>query len=158
MPSTDLKTILLIIMASISVVLVIFSTIRTLMNILAIKKNNKMVNSKMKQVEEMKANGEFHEWINMTIGLKNVHVCKKTGFCPSMNGFVPMDQVKLHLMKLEEEKEYEVFKGEKLKIIANKYNIKDIDNLYDEIFSIKKDFCISKMDKFIKEIKERKEI
>lgn len=61
-----------------------------------IKKNidsNKAFAKKQAEVKKMKEDGDFHEWISIPTTTTPMLVCKKTGYCPELGGFVSMDIV-----------------------------------------------------------------
>lgn len=109
-------------------------------------KNNKEFNKKKKEVEDMKANGDMHEWINLPTMQGNKLVCKKTGWCPELEGFIPMHFIQRHLMNVEIQKQteekYEKFKESKIKEVSDQYNLDEslIHGIMDKAFEIKKEF------------------
>lgn len=101
--------------------------------------HNKRYKAMMKEVDEMKARGEFHEWIKVPFtDTENVYVCKKTGYCPSKGGFFDMMYVSSFLEKIKEKENYEAFKSEQLSKIAAQFDLKleEISSLTDEIIDI----------------------
>jgi len=121
------------------------------------QKNNEIYKEKMKEVDDMKARGDHHEWIEIPIDYKNTLVCKKTGYCPHNNGFLPKGYIDNHLEKLKLEKEFNVYKDVKLKELAKEYSlsIEDIEELSTKVYSIKKEFSLSKMNHLIDELRSK---
>lgn len=124
------------------------------------RKMNKVYEDRMKAVEEMKAKGEHHEWIQMAIshpteGPINTHVCKKTGYAPHIESFISMDHVKRVVQARKDEEEFQAFKEKKLEEYALKYGIGEVEEVYEKMITIKRDFKLKKMEDFKNEIKEK---
>lgn len=98
--------------------------------------------NKMKEVEEMKARGEHHKWMDMNVNGKVTHVCEKTGYAPELEGFVPMQYVVAEKEGARIREEYEKFRSQRLLEIANKYgvSVSDIEIMSDEIKNIDMEF------------------
>lgn len=117
------------------------------------KKNHNQLLAQKKMKEDMGKNGDMHEWINMTKYYKGeVHdllVCKKTGWCPKLNGFISLEQVKKELDKIELEQQYQVFRNLNYKQLAEKYNlpIDKLEEISEDIYNVKKQFYLNKIDK-----------
>lgn len=117
-----------------------------------IMKNNRLFKKKQEEVAQMREKGETHEWVNIpgVAGYGNLLVCKKTGWSPALQGFVPMDIVRKFVKKIELELEYKEFRDRRIEDLARSWNIPfpDMESLVEKIFAIKKDFHIMKMDHF----------
>jgi len=111
------------------------------------KDNNKEFKSRMKTVEKMKAAGDFHKWINIPIGMKEVMVCSNTGYCPAENSFISLSYVKKYEAAQKREEEYIEFKKERMAQLSDKYGIslEETERLVEQVFEIKKDFTIKKL-------------
>ena len=122
-------------------------------------KSNKKFKERKKAVEEMKANGEFHKWMDLPLGHKVIKVCEKTGYVPELDGFIDMFLIEAHKQSMQVEKEYEEYKTKRLEEIATEYKIPvdKMEDLKDAIFGIKKEFTIKRMDDFLKELKVKSE-
>jgi len=118
--------------------------------------NSKEYNKKMKEVDEMKANGDLHEWISLPVRLngQEAYVCRKTGFCPTIEGFVPMSYIQLWESRQKQLEEWEIFRQRKMEDLVQKHNlpIQKLEELSDDIYAIKRDFKVSEMERGIKEI------
>ncbi len=113
---------------------------------------------RMKTVVEMKAAGDFHEWITMAVSInppKNAKVCKKTGFCPELYGFFDVKYVQDIAKAQEKAREYNLYKNRRLADIALelKMDFDDFMALIDRVNSIPKDYTVSKLDDLQKELK-----
>jgi len=116
-------------------------------NIMLTKENNKEFKSRIEAVKEMKAAGDFHDWISISLGMKEVMVCRKTGYCPKEDSFISLVYIKQYEEAQKREEEYIEFKKERMTQISNKYGIslEETERLVEQIFEIKKDFTIKKL-------------
>ena len=141
------------------IVSLVFLSIRIFKNILKnykiIKLKREIIENGKKKVAEMKAAGEYHEWIDVFLGDEERNVCKKTGYCPSLDGFIPMQYIEMHLQKLKLEEEYQEFRLGKINEIAEEMNLtnEEVEKFADRIYSIKKDFHILKLTKLAEGLK-----
>lgn len=146
---------------TIFIISVIFSLItpniiKFIKNAIAVNQNNRIFKEKQQQVIDMKDRGELHEWIKMPIGMHEYHVCKKTGYCAEINGFINMIKVKEFEAMLKIEEEYSKFREDRLKELSVTYNIK-VDKIYqlnEDIFAIKRDFHVKKLGNLQKKLAE----
>ena len=115
---------------------------------------SKKLREKKKEVEKMKEGGDHHEWIEMPVGYQNRHVCKKTGYCPDLDDFIPMSSVELHLSKLETEKKWKDYKEEKLSKMASEYKIDfcDMEEIAEEIYKMKQMFSVQQMKEYLESV------
>jgi len=133
---------------------------RMVNNWLFVRKNNKSYNEKVKKVEEMKASGEVHDWIEMPISpVEKAHVCRKTGWCPRLDGFVVLRDVKYFEEAEKTKKEFEEFEKEEFNKLAEYYSIglHDIYEIRDKVYTVKQNFYVKKMEKSIAELVSKKE-
>lgn len=111
---------------------------------------------RFRQVVEMKENGEHHEWITMAINLnKNTHVCKKTGYCPDLNGFFDVKYVQGIAKTQEQVKELIKYRNRRLADIALKHGMEFefLLDLMEEVAAVKKEFYVQKLDDLQEELK-----
>lgn len=130
-------------------------------NIKATLKNNREYRKKVADVKEYKSKGNFHSWVTLPVrtakGIQETNVCQETGYCPAVEGFIPVAQVK-HMLEMKKQgEEYEEFKKEEKKRIQQYFSIEDcdIDQLVSEIHDIKRKFHLKLMDKSIASLKEK---
>jgi phage FluMu protein gp41 len=122
-----------------------------------IMKNNKEFAKKKAEVAKMKANGDFHEWVSIPSTGGTMLVCKKTGYVPSLNGFVPVEMVKSYLNKVKREEEYKAFRDSRVKALADQYrmSLETAEKIVEAIFSIKKDFSVLQLTKLSEDLTQR---
>ena len=116
---------------------------------------NKKYEEKYEKVLEMKKNGEYHEWIDMSVnhpieGRVTTHVCKKTGYAPEFESFVSLESIDKIIKSKQKEEEFQKYKEKKLEEYSLEYGIKDIESVYEKMITIKKEFHIQKMEDFKK--------
>lgn len=118
-----------------------------------ILETNKKFEQKQKVVDEMKSKGEFHEWQELPTPEGNLLVCVKTGWCPSANGFIDIERINSYLTSQKIQKEYKAYRDERVRLLAEKYNypILTMEQLVEDIFSIKKDFHLLKLNELQQE-------
>lgn len=127
-----------------------------------VRAREKAFRKKQKEVEEMKARGDMHEWISMPIsGVgEEVMVCRKTGYVPSKEGFLPIEIIqhyeKSQAVEKKIKEEYDEFKSERVSGISERYEIpmEKMEDLMDEIYSIRKDFHVQKMEEELKRVQD----
>lgn len=115
------------------------------------------------RLKGFKDSGGMHKWINdvavrMPDGkLINTHACEHTGYCPAIDGFVPVQRIKQIILDRKLEEEYQAFKKEEKLKIQEYFSIadSDIDELVERILSLKKNFSLKKMNDFREEIKKQ---
>ena len=123
----------------------------------AIFENNREFKAKEAAVAKMKAGGDMHEWISVPLNGAMTHVCKKTGYVPSINGFLPMQYINQYLENLKAEEEYKVFRADRIYKIAQKYDldVPKTEEIVEKIFSMKKDFALMRIERLQKEMQDR---
>jgi hypothetical protein len=119
--------------------------------------NNKEFAKKQAEVAKMKANGDFHEWVSIPSTGGTMLVCKKTGYVPSLNGFVPVEMVTSYLNKVEREKDYKIYRDLRVMALANQHgmHLESMERLVEDIFSIKKDFSVLQLTKLSEDLTQR---
>lgn len=68
-----------------------------------IYKQNKKYKQLRKKKDEMQANREPHQWTELEVGGKRTHVCRKSGYCPELDGFFTQEQIQ-YMEKMEQYK------------------------------------------------------
>ena len=122
---------------------------------------NKAYRAKEAEVKKYKEEGNLHSWVTLPVntgkGIMETNVCQETGYCPAVEGFIPVPQVK-HLLEMKKQGEdYEKFKAQEKKRIQQYFSIEDcdIDELVSEIHDIKRKFHVELMNKSIASLKEK---
>jgi uncharacterized protein (DUF488 family) len=97
----------------------------------------KLYNQKVKELETF-LQTKKHEWITMNIYGRKRFVCKHTGFCPEIEGFIPMYDVKYQLKMIEVEDKVQENINNKLTELMNKYNLKffEMREIADEVLKV----------------------
>ena len=120
--------------------------------ILQLKMSNKInaeIARRKQMVADMKARGEFHEWV--TIQQKDIkgdihdpHVCKKTGWCPSLQSFFQMAYVKEAVLREEYKNKYETYRDEQVEMLSTKFKHSraEMEEIVESVFDIKKQFAL----------------
>ena len=126
-------------------------------NIKAIMTNNKLFKSKQAAMEKMKAEGGMHEWVQVPTMQGMLLACKKTGWCPTLQGFLQLSHINSYLEAKKAEEEYKIFRDIRVGELADKHNMSffDMEKLVEQIFSIKKDFHVERIAKLQREIEAR---
>ena len=127
-----------------------------------IRKNDQQFYNMQKEMEKMKENGEIHEWVSINTGMGDIIVCKKTGWCPSINGFIPKEHIESYQKEQENakkvEEEYAVYEKNKLFDLNTKYGVnmvnKDMKSMAEDVYAIKRDFYIAKIEEAQKTLLE----
>lgn len=122
------------------------------------QEQSKLYKSMMKKVEEMKAKGDFHEWIPVPFSpTETVYACKSTGYVPSKEGFFPLSHIKDILRQKEEKEAYAAFKNEKLLEIAKSFGLKmdEMDSIVNEIIAIPQEYAVEKLQVLEDELKTK---
>lgn len=125
--------------------------------------NNKMFKEEHKKVENFKKNGGLHKWIKIPVmdphsgKIAEMHVCELTGYCPTIEGFIPLSEIKRVQTARKNEEEYQTFKKQETEAIRQYYGIEkeDIEGLVERVLSLKKNFSIKKMNEFREELKAK---
>ena len=90
---------------------------------------------KKAMLDEMKNNNEYHEWFQYG----SYAICKKTGYCPTLDAFIDLEVIKEHLernKKMEEiREEFELHKNKRLDEMSLKFNIprETMSDIYSEL-------------------------
>lgn len=140
-----------------------YRQIKSIMFFFKIKKEYKaLLKKKEDSITKMKKEGRFHKWITLPVripgkGVQETTVCEETGYCPSVDGFIDLMQMKEMLIKKKNEEEFAEFRKERIKELSSKYGMHEelFEDVVNDIYSIKKDFHVDKMNKSIKELKEQ---
>ena len=105
----------------------------------------------------MKEDGEFHEWVTVQTPTGDMMVCKRTGWCPNFEGFVPTNMINAYLEKVKMEQEYKEFRDARVLELANqlKLSTMEMEEVVEKIFSMKKDFTVSKLIELSADLTER---
>jgi hypothetical protein len=114
----------------------------------------------MDNLEDFRKKGGVHDWVEVSIGGKKQYACSKTGYCPLLNGFVSPAYVRNIKTNATLEKDMLAFVESKKAEIGMKYGIsvENLTVLMDEVYSIKKDFALKRMNTFLEDLKkERKD-
>ena len=111
--------------------------------------DNREFKRRMKEKDEMIANGDFHEWVEVLKGGPGgemVRVCKKTGWCPSVDGFVSKEYINRYLLLKADKEEYIKYWDENLERLSKKHSltVEELRALMVELKLINEDFNIKK--------------
>lgn len=100
-----------------------------------------------------------HTWIKMPIMGQEVHVCKECCWSSSFQTYVKKEFVNAYLKEQEFKNALEEYSKKRKTEIAEKFRLFDfeLEQLENEIYSIKKDFTIQWLEKSIEEMKAEKE-
>lgn len=139
---------------------------RTISNILFVLKVKSSYKKKLKEkedaVKKYKEDGNLHKWVTLPVKfpdgkLQETQICEETGYCPAINGYVELSQVKNMLEMRKTEEEYQEFRKSELKRIQEYYSIdnSDIEPLVADIFGMKKKFHVQKMEESIADLKQK---
>lgn len=109
--------------------------------------------ARMKELEENKCKGP-HSWIDMEVKGETTHVCKECCYSPKNEGFIRREFIDAHLQEIEYRKAMEKYKKDKLLAIAFEYKIDSgmVEDVYDKMVNIKKDFALEWLDKKLAEM------
>lgn len=122
-------------------------------------KNIRRNKKNLERLEAQKCKGP-HSWVKMPILGQEVRVCKECCYSADLDGYVKREFLNAHLRELEFKNALEEYSKKRKTEIAEKFRLFDfeLEQLEDEIYSIKKDFTIQWLEKNLKEIlKEEKE-
>lgn len=121
--------------------------------------NNKEFQKRQKEVEEMRAKGEVHDWVTVETADGAMLVCKKTGYVPRLKAFVPLEAINSYLLKLEREEQYKLFRNARVASLAKELGLNEtkMEEVVEKIFAMKKDFTLLQLDKLKQEMQEKKE-
>lgn len=110
---------------------------------------------KIKEVEKMKAGGDYHDWVSIAVSpTKQANVCKKTGYCPTLEGFIDLKSLELILKMREQEKEYQEYRKKRITDIGNEIGLgyEAMSEYADKIIGIKTQYTIEKLSQLQKEL------
>ena len=120
---------------------------------------NKAFKAKEAEVAEMKARGDFHEWKDLPDGAGGtIMVCVKTGYCPSLKGYIPMANINRALEELKTAEEYKVFRNQSVATLAANHNmtVEAMEKIVEGVFDIKKQFHLKRLKDLSDSMKNRK--
>lgn len=122
-----------------------------------IYKNNKDFKELQDSVDQMREKGEMHDWMEMNLGTTKALVCKKTGWCPSQGGFLPMSIINQYIENLKTEEEYQEFRNARVQLIAHENNltVPATERVVEQVFAMKKDFFLQRISKLQQEMEQR---
>lgn len=117
----------------------------------------KLFHEKMKERALMSIRGEMHDWISMPINGRDLLVCKKTGWCPAINGFVYKEEIEKFLKRQKIEERYQKYRDAKVKELAEelKLSIEKTEEIVEKVFDIKKQFHLILMDESLEEMRQQ---
>jgi hypothetical protein len=120
-------------------------------------RNNQELKVKKEELKKMRAMGEFHQWKEMYFTDGSHLVCLKTGWCPTLKGFVDMNRIERYIKAEIMQEEYKAFRAERVNNLASKLvlTIADTEKIVEEIFSMKKDFHLMKTTQLQQELKAK---
>lgn len=129
----------------------LFSTIGNKIKVNKIKSKN--FKQLMKEKEEFRKENH-HEWITFPYKGKEVLVCKHTGWCAELDGFVNKIYIESHLKTLEVKKMAEDLKQKTILDICKEKNIdkKDVEEILERIYNAKKEVYLDFMKDNIREM------
>lgn len=112
-----------------------------------VRQNNKKYRANMVKVEEMKAGGDNHEWISIPVMGQLRHVCKKTLYCPTINGFVSQEYLDKYIKAKEDGEKRKEFMEERIREICEKYGISyDIlQQISEEVNTLPVEYAVQKV-------------
>lgn len=115
----------------------------------------KVIKKETDRLAKFKKDGKIHKWVRLPVysieakGAINTLVCEHTGYCPELDDIIPIENVKSVMIDIQVEKEFEEYKNKKVEDLRKIYGLSEqrMQELIYEIFSIKKNFHINKMEK-----------
>jgi hypothetical protein len=118
---------------------IIFRETKTLIQIY---QNNKLFKQKTKECEAMLASGEMYDWISAQIQGKNAYICRKTGWCPNLETFFPVELVAQYDKEQKRLARYEIYAFKRVNEIAQEYGMNngDIKGIVDKVARIEVEF------------------
>ena len=121
------------------------------------RETNAAFKIKQAEVTKMKAAGDFHEWQEIPTMQGSMMVCKKTGWCPSLNGFIERSRIESYLNDLKREEEYKDYRANRVQQLCQALNMstQQVEKVVEDVFSIKKDFHLMKAAQLQQELKEK---
>ena len=122
-----------------------------------LKNMEKKYEIELKKVEDFKKNGGIHKWVqNVAVRLpngkiENTHVCEHTGYCPSVEAFIPVSRIKQIVETRKIEEEYKEYKNQEIIRLTQQYKLPCNEvtrKLVEEILSMKRNFHIKKIEDY----------
>ena len=113
----------------------------------------------LEKLEAQRCEGP-HSWVKMPILGQEIHVCKECCYSGDVDGYVKREFLNAHLKELEFKNALEEYSKKRKTEIAEKFRLFDfeLEQLENEIYSIKKDFTVQWLEKSLEEmIKEEGE-
>jgi len=118
----------------------------------------KIQNKQKEEINKIKASKIEHDWVYVKSFHDNstIKVCQKTGYIPSLERIIPVASIKAMQNMDKMEESYEAFKKEKMKEISDRRKIdqKELEDIIEETYNIKKDFYLNHMTKSLEEIQK----
>ena len=120
-------------------------------------KNNANFAEKQAAVEKMKADGDFHQWETIPTLQGQAMVCIKTGWSPTLQGFIPMSFINNYLENRKAEAEYKEFRSARVQLLAHQLqlSIPAMEDVVEKVFSMKKDFLLLRVSKLQQELQDK---
>jgi hypothetical protein len=133
----------------------ISNIVKAISDIKAVNAQNREFKARMAEMDKMKTNGDFHEWIYLPSTAGEIMVCKKTGWCPSVKGFFSTKLINQHLADKQAEEDYKVFRNKRVLQLATDIgkNFSETEKIVEAVFSIKKDFTLLRLTKLQEDLK-----
>ena len=121
-----------------------------------LRAKNRKFQALMKAKKDLQESGDHHDWETIPFGTEEVLVCMKTGWCPSKNGFIPMEYIKEWERRKKLDEEYQTYRKGKVEALAEDYEMpyEHMEELIEKIFAIKQNFHTGKMKDAIDEMKK----
>lgn len=110
-----------------------------------------------KNVDAMKAKGDVHQWMDMKFNGTIILVCEKTGWAPTLQGFIPMHLIRAYREEQQSIEDFKSFRAARIELIAreNQMTVDQTERLVEQVFSIRKDFALQRIDKLQAELAQR---
>jgi len=90
----------LIVLSAIGAIVFVIAIRRSVEVLADTKRKHDEWKKRKQEVADMKESGEMHDWMNVPDGMGGeMHVCRKTGYCPTHDGFLSKEQLKLYEAK-----------------------------------------------------------
>lgn len=124
--------------------------------VIAMMRNNREFKKQEKKHQEMLENGGFHNWQDYDYfgdGKTILKVCSKTGWCPSLKGYLPVKVLQAYDKLKEQQAEEKVFRDKYMQSLSKKHELPlpKMEEISKDIFQIKKDWHLLLMAKKMKE-------
>ena len=85
-------------------------------------------------------------------------VCVKTGWAPSLKGFIPMENINRVLEDIKTAEEYKIFRNQSVIALAAQHNmdVTAMEKIVEGVFDIKKQFHLKRLKDLADSMKNRK--